>query len=164
MSGKLGHSKDLFILSVSVDDFCRLSFSFKTRTIHLPRDAEGGRKTCDVWLGFAREMSEGRVWSVGNKPGPRRWRRDVCSPSLSSDAGGAGRGSACAGPSHLSRVTTARGETCELWQQQVNCWHGMMDIRILRESPCFEFQWILTLSRDAGWYLTLTAINQLKAV
>ena len=117
MSGKLGHSKDLFILSVSVDDFCRLSFSFKTRTIHLPRDAEGGRKTCDVWLGFAREMSEGRVWSVGNKPGPRRWRRDVCSPSLSSDAGGAGRGSACAGPSHLSRVTTARGETCELWHK-----------------------------------------------
>ena len=129
MSGKLGHSKDLFILSVSVDDFCRLSFSFKTRTIHLPRDAEGGRKTCDVWLGFAREMSEGRVWSVGNKPGPRRWRRDVCIPSLSSDAGGAGRGSAWAGPSHLSRVTTARGETCELWHN--NKWTGDMGWSIL---------------------------------
>ena len=36
MSAKLGHTKDLFILSVSVDDFCRLSISFTTLVIHLP--------------------------------------------------------------------------------------------------------------------------------
>ena len=152
MSGKLGHTKDLFIIfSVSVDDFCRLSISFTTLVIHLPWDADGGRKTCDVWLWTLLEKWARTGTREENKPGPRRRRRDVWAAWA------------------WAVTLVARAGECTQWSQPPQSWHnragrnmwvgtelywwqGIIPGEYWTERRCIGyFNEILTLSCDAGW-------------
>ena len=164
MSGKLGHTKDLFIiLSVSVDDFCRLSISFTTLVIHLPWDGDGGRKTCDVWLWALLEKWARTGTREENKPGPRRWRRDVCAAWA------------------WAVTLVARAGECTQWSQPPqschnragrNMWVGTDAGLVTWDHSWWILDWeelhrIFHLNSDTllwCWLVTLTAINQLRAV